>query len=75
MTFSQWITQQVGREDPIGVLARDLISECRRIGKEPAAMRIRTDLLWHCMHAPRELHLTRDIGRQAWAEWVTETGG
>lgn len=75
MTFSQWITRQVGREDPVGVLARDLVSECRRVGREPAALRYRIDLLLYCAHAPRALNLSREVGKAAWKEWIQETGG
>lgn len=75
LSFAQWITRQVDREDSVGVLARDLVGECRRCEREIAAMRLYVDLLWFCDHAPREVHLNRDVGKLAWRQWIRETGG
>jgi hypothetical protein len=69
-TFRDWILRQVDRSDLIGTLARDLIAETQRLGREPAALRYHADLLWHCEHAPAELKLSREVGREAWRQWL-----
>lgn len=69
-TFSEFVSQQVDRQDRIGALARDLTSESKRVGKEIAALRNRRDLLWHSQHSPKEIGLTRTDAVMLWAEWL-----
>lgn len=69
-TFAQWINAQTEREDVVGRVARDLISECERIGREVAGMRTRGDLRWHCAHASADVSLERSMADVVWREWL-----
>ncbi len=70
MTFAAFVCQQVERTDSVGALARDLMSESQRIGREIAALRNRRDLIYHAMHAPKEIGLTRADAVQLWEEFI-----
>lgn len=68
--FLDWLLKQITRQDAIGVLARDVESEQRRIGKPLTALNNRIDLTWYCTHAPASVRLTRKHADVAWAAWV-----
>lgn len=71
-SFRDWIVTQVIRLDAVGALARDIVSEEKRIGKPLTQLNNRVDLLWYCAYAPREVGLSREIGLAAWLEWLVE---
>jgi hypothetical protein len=70
MPFLDWLLMQQERTDDVGRLARDIEGERKRIGKPLRMLNNRADLMWHCIHAPKETCLSRAIGLVAWNEWI-----
>jgi hypothetical protein len=54
----------------MGDLARDIVGEERRIGRVLTALNSRVDLLFFCDGAPKSSKLNREIGLNAWKEWL-----
>lgn len=70
MSFLDWVLTQTARQDAVGVLARDIEGERERIGKPLTSLNHLPDVVWHCLYAPKEIGLSREIARDAWSEWV-----
>jgi hypothetical protein len=68
--FRDWVIEQTGRADSVGDLARDIVGEERRIGRVLTALNSRVDLMFFCDGAPKSSKLNREIGLNAWKEWL-----
>jgi hypothetical protein len=70
-TFLDWLAQQRERTDLVGVLARDVQSEIKRLGKPLSHLNDRFNLIWYCdQMVPRSLGLSGQVARTAWYEWL-----